>query len=137
MHKHDYIGGFFEMFIPDDKRYDKMIYNRCGKSGLKLSALSLGFWQNFSLKNKFENMERMVHTAFNSGITHFDLANNYGNPYNGSAEENFGRILDRGMREFRDEMCISTKAGQKSFAASGGQHFLLLKQKAHSIVCLP
>ena len=88
-----------------------MIYNRCGKSGLKLSALSLGFWQNFSLKNNFENMERMVHTAFNSGITHFDLANNYGNPYNGSAEENFGRILDRGMREFRDEMCISTKAG--------------------------
>ena len=82
------------MFIPDDKRYDKMIYNRCGKSGLKLSALSLGFWQNFSLKNNFENMERMVHTAFNSGITHFDLANNYGNPYNGSAEENFGRILD-------------------------------------------
>lgn len=68
------------MFIPDDRRYDKMIYNRCGKSGLKLSALSLGFWQNFSLKNNFENMERMVHTAFNSGITHFDLANNYGNP---------------------------------------------------------
>ncbi len=108
------------MFIPDDKRYDKMIYNRCGKSGLKLSALSLGFWQNFSLKNKFENMERMVHTAFNSGITHFDLANNYGNPYNGSAEENFGRILDRGMREFRDEMCISTKAGYEMWAGPYG-----------------
>lgn len=108
------------MFIPDDKRYDKMIYNRCGKSGLKLSALSLGFWQNFSLKNNFENMERMVHTAFNSGITHFDLANNYGNPYNGSAEENFGRILDRGMREFRDEMCISTKAGYEMWAGPYG-----------------
>ena len=108
------------MFIPDDKRYDKMIYNRCGKSGLKLSAVSLGFWQNFSLKNNFENMERMVHTAFNSGITHFDLANNYGNPYNGSAEENFGRILDRGMREFRDEMCISTKAGYEMWAGPYG-----------------
>ena len=98
------------MFIPDDKRYDKMIYNRCGKSGLKLSALSLGFWQNFSLKNKFENMERMVHTAFNSGITHFDLANNYG-PEPGSAERNFGRILKEDLGAYRDEILVSTKAG--------------------------
>jgi L-glyceraldehyde 3-phosphate reductase len=88
-----------------------MIYNRCGKSGLKLSAISLGFWKNFGHNGVFSNMEDMVHTAFDLGITHFDLANNYGNPYNGSAEENFGRILDRGMREFRDELCISTKAG--------------------------
>lgn len=98
------------MFIADEKRYDKMIYNRCGKSGLKLPAVSLGFWQNFGHKGSFANMEAMVHTAFNLGITHFDLANNYGNPYNGSAEENFGRILD-GMRHYRDELCISTKAG--------------------------
>ena len=99
------------MFIADEKRYDRMIYNRCGKSGLKLPAVSLGFWQNFGYKDNFENMEQMCHTAFNLGITHFDLANNYGNPYNGSAEENFGKILDRGMRAYRDELCISTKAG--------------------------
>lgn len=99
------------MFIADEKRYDRMVYNRCGKSGLKLPAVSLGFWQNFGYKDSFENMEQMCHTAFNLGITHFDLANNYGNPYNGSAEENFGKILDRGMRAYRDELCISTKAG--------------------------
>ena len=87
-----------------------MIYNRCGKSGLKLSAVSLGFWQNFGSQGCFANMEQMVHTAFDLGITHFDLANNYGHPYNGSAEENFGRILC-GMKQYRDEMCISTKAG--------------------------
>lgn len=98
------------MYTPNEKRYEKMIYNRCGKSGLKLPAVSLGFWQNFGSKGCFENIEKMVHTAFDLGITHFDLANNYGNPYNGSAEENFGRILD-GMRQYRDEMCISTKAG--------------------------
>jgi len=98
------------MYTPNENRYDKMIYNRCGKSGLKLPAVSLGFWQNFGSRGCFENMEKMVHTAFDLGITHFDLANNYGNPYNGSAEENFGRILD-GMRQYRDEMCISTKAG--------------------------
>lgn len=99
------------MFIADDKRYDKMLYRRCGKSGLKLPAVSLGLWKNFGYRNSFDNMENMVHTAFNIGITHFDLANNYGNPYNGSAEENFGKILDRGLREYRDEIVISTKAG--------------------------
>ena len=99
------------MYTPNENRYDKMLYNRCGKSGLKLSAVSLGFWQNFGYLDNLANMENMVHTAFDLGITHFDLANNYGNPYNGSAEENFGKILDRGMRAYRDEMCISTKAG--------------------------
>lgn len=99
------------MYQPDLKRYQNMIYNRCGKSGLKLSAISLGFWKNFGYENVFSNMEKMVHTAFDLGITHFDLANNYGNPYNGSAEENFGRILNNGMKKYRDEMCISTKAG--------------------------
>ena len=99
------------MYIPKDDRYEKMPYNRCGKSGLKLSAVSLGLWQNFGYKDNFANMENMVHRAFDLGITHFDLANNYGNPYNGSAEENFGKIIERGMREFRDQLCISTKAG--------------------------
>jgi L-glyceraldehyde 3-phosphate reductase len=99
------------MYNADEKRYDKMIYNRCGKSGLKLPAISLGLWQNFGHQSSFDNMENMCHTAFDLGITHFDLANNYGNPYNGSAEENFGLILDRGMRNYRDELCISTKAG--------------------------
>lgn len=107
------------MFIADDKRYDKMVYNRCGKSGLKLSAVSLGLWQNFGNKGCFANMESMIHTAFNLGITHFDLANNYGHPYNGSAEENFGRIL-RDMRHYRDEMCISTKAGYEMWAGPYG-----------------
>ena len=108
------------MYSPNDKRYENMIYNRCGNSGLKLSAVSLGLWQNFGYKNNFANMEEMVHTAFDSGITCFDLANNYGNPYNGSAEENFGRILDRGMRHYRDELCISTKAGYEMWAGPYG-----------------
>lgn len=98
------------MYLANGNRYNNMIYNRCGNSGLMLPAVSLGFWKNFGFKNEFANMENMVHTAFDLGITHFDLANNYGNPYNGSAEENFGRIL-KGMKGYRDEMCISTKAG--------------------------
>ncbi len=107
------------MFQANDNRYDKMIYNRCGNSGLKLPAVSLGFWQNFGSKGCYANMEEMVHTAFNLGITHFDLANNYGHPYNGSAEENFGRILDD-MRHYRDEMCISTKAGYEMWPGPYG-----------------
>jgi L-glyceraldehyde 3-phosphate reductase len=99
------------MYTAKDNRYEKMVYNRCGESGLKLPAVSLGLWQNFGYKDNFANMENMCHTAFDLGITHFDLANNYGHPYNGSAEENFGKILDRGMRQYRDELCISTKAG--------------------------
>ena len=88
-----------------------MIYRKCGKSGLKLPAISLGLWQNFGYGSVFANAEKMCRTAFDLGITHFDLANNYGHPYNGSAEENFGRILDNGLRAYRDELCISTKAG--------------------------
>ena len=99
------------MYIPNDKRYDKMVYNRIGGSGLRVSAISLGLWQNFGFGSSFTTAEEMCRTAFDLGITHFDLANNYGHPYNGSAEENFGKILDRGMRAFRDELCISTKAG--------------------------
>ena len=98
------------MYNASGKRYEKMPYRRCGRSGLKLPAVSLGLWQNFGFKGVYANMEAMIHTAFDLGVTHFDLANNYGSPYNGSAEENFGRIL-RDMRHYRDEMIISTKAG--------------------------
>ncbi|MCM1027134.1 MAG: aldo/keto reductase [Roseburia sp.] len=108
------------MYKAKENRYEKMIYRRCGKSGLKLPAVSLGLWQNFGYGSVFSNMEEMVHTAFDLGITHFDLANNYGNPYNGSAEENFGRILDNGMRAYRDEMCISTKAGYEMWSGPYG-----------------
>ena len=108
------------MFIPNDNRYEKMVYNRLGNSGLKVPAVSLGLWQNFGFGSDFATAESMVHTAFNLGITHFDLANNYGHPYNGSAEENFGKILDRGMREYRDEMCISTKAGYEMWQGPYG-----------------
>lgn len=108
------------MYAPNEKRYENMVYNRCGKSGLKLSALSLGFWQNFGHRDSFANIEEMCHTAFDLGITHFDLANNYGNPFNGSAEENLGKVLDRGMRAYRDELCISTKAGYDMWAGPYG-----------------
>lgn len=99
------------MYIADEKRYDKMPYRHVGKWGLKLPPISLGMWQNFSHTDNLENMENMCRTAFDNGIIHFDLANNYGNPYNGSAEENFGKILKRGLWHYRDEICISTKAG--------------------------
>ena len=99
------------MYKAFEKRYDAMLYRRCGKSGLKLPALSLGLWQNFGYGSSFENAEKMCRTAFDLGITHFDLANNYGHPFNGSAEENFGRILANGLGAYRDEIIISTKAG--------------------------
>jgi len=93
-----------------DNRYDKMLYNRCGNSGLKLPAISLGLWHNFGHVNVLENSKELIFTAFNSGITHFDLANNYGPPP-GSAEEVFGKILHEDFRGYRDEMIISSKAG--------------------------
>lgn len=96
------------MYNANPKRYYSMPYNRCGKSGLKLSAISLGLWHNFSSHDDFTTMQNMVYTAFDNGIVHFDMANNYGG---GSAEENFGKILDKGLRPYRDELCISTKAG--------------------------
>lgn len=97
-------------YIADDKRYDSMKYYRCGNSGLKLPGVSLGFWHNFGTNDSFENMVEMCHTAFDTGITHFDLANNYG-PVYGSAEENFGKIINGDMKPYRDELVISTKAG--------------------------
>lgn len=98
------------MYIADEKRYESMQYNRCGDSGLLLPAVSLGLWHNFGSNGNFDTMQAMCHTAFDNGITHFDLANNYG-PVPGAAEENFGRILQKGLGEYRDELVISTKAG--------------------------
>ena len=98
------------MYEASKTRYDKMTYNRCGNSGLKLPAVSLGLWHNFGEKASPENMKDLLFTSFDNGITHFDLANNYG-PKEGSAEINFGKILKEEMSAYRDEMIISTKAG--------------------------
>ena len=98
------------MYQADEKRYEEMKYNRCGASGLLLPAVSLGLWHNFGSNGNFDNMLDMCHTAFDHGITHFDLANNYG-PVYGAAEENFGRILKKDLGVYRDELVISTKAG--------------------------
>ena len=98
------------MYEPNSKRYSTMTYNRCGKSGLKLPAVSLGLWHNFGDNADYENMKALVFTAFDNGITHFDLANNYG-PAPGSAERNFGKILKEELSSYRDELIISTKAG--------------------------
>lgn len=98
------------MYLASDKRYDTMTYNRLGASGLKLPAVSLGLWHNFGDYGCYQTMKDMCHTAFDNGITHFDLANNYG-PNPGSAERNFGQILRDGLGAYRDELIISTKAG--------------------------
>lgn len=97
-------------YQPSSERYQQMQYRQCGNSGLKLPALSLGLWHNFGNVNNFENSRNLVKTAFDHGITHFDLANNYGPPP-GSAEENFGRILKQDFSNYRDELIISSKAG--------------------------
>ena len=97
-------------YTPDDTRYDSMTYNRCGVSGLKLPALSLGLWHNFGRADSFEVSAAIARKAFDLGITHFDLANNYGPPP-GGAEETFGRILKDDFASHRDELIISTKAG--------------------------
>ncbi|WP_332447533.1 L-glyceraldehyde 3-phosphate reductase [Sphaerochaeta sp.] len=98
------------MYKPNPQRYDAMLYNRCGKSGLKLPAVSLGLWHNFGDTTSLSNARKMLHTAFDLGITHFDLANNYGPPP-GSAELNFGKLLAQDFASYRDELIISTKAG--------------------------
>lgn len=108
------------VYTASPHRYEKMKYNRCGKSGLKLPAVSLGLWQNFGYGSDFATAEKMVRTAFDLGITHFDLANNYGHPYNGSAEENFGRILNNGLKAYRDEIIVSTKAGYEMWEGPYG-----------------
>ena len=98
------------MYSANDKRYENAVYNRCGASGLKLPAVSLGLWHNFGDTARYDNMKAMCFTAFDNGITHFDLANNYG-PEAGSAEKNFGKILCEELHPYRDELIISTKAG--------------------------
>ena len=98
------------MYLVNEKRYETMKYNRSGKSGLKLPAISLGLWHNFGDNSDYNNMVEMCKTAFDNGITHFDLANNYG-PLEGAAEKNFGKILKENFQNYRDEMVISTKAG--------------------------
>ena len=98
------------MYVADNKRYDSMQYRRSGRSGIQLPAVSLGLWHNFGGVDNFENSRAMLRRAFDLGITHFDLANNYGPPY-GSAEENFGQIFKKDFLPYRDELIISTKAG--------------------------
>lgn len=99
------------MYQADEKRYDKMQYKRCGKSGVLLPLISLGLWQNFGLEKPLEEQKQIIFKAFDLGITHFDLANNYGHPARGLAEENFGKILHDDMKQYREQMLISTKAG--------------------------
>ena len=107
-------------YLPQSDRYAKMNYVRCGRSGLKLPQVSLGLWHNFGGVDTLENARRLCRQAFDTGITHFDLANNYGPPP-GSAEENFGRILDLDLRSWRDELIISTKAGYNMWKGPYGE----------------
>ena len=107
-------------FLPAADRYDSMRYRRTGRSGLQLPAISLGLWQNFGGDRPFEEQRPIIHRAFDLGVTHFDLANNYGPPY-GSAEENFGRVLAVDLRRYRDELVISTKAGYDMWPGPYGE----------------
>ncbi len=107
-------------YVADEKRYSDMVYKKCGKSGLYLPAVSLGLWQNFGEETPLELQKKKIFKAFDLGITHFDLANNYGRPADGSAEENFGRILKSDLMKYRDEMIISTKAGYDMWAGPYG-----------------
>ena len=107
-------------YVPADDRYDSMPYRRCGRSGLKLPAVSLGLWQNFGTERPLEHSREILRRAFDLGITHFDLANNYGPPY-GSAEEVFGQIFEQDFRPSRDEMVISTKAGYDMWPGPYGE----------------
>ena len=108
-------------YSPDEQRYNKMKYRRTGKSGLMLPEISIGLWHNFGFENNFENATDILKIAFDHGITHFDLANNYGPPY-GSAESNFGKIFKQNFKPFRDELIISTKAGWDMWPGPYGDH---------------
>jgi len=107
-------------YTPAPERYDRMFYRRCGRSGLLLPAISLGFWWNFGHDRVFDTSRAIVRRAFDLGITHFDLANNYGPPY-GSAEENFGRLMRSDLRPYRDELLVSTKAGYDMWPGPYGE----------------
>ena len=108
------------MYTAKENRYEIMTYNRCGNSGLMLPAVSLGLWHNFGSCDRFDKMRDMVTTAFDNGITHFDLANNYG-PYPGSAEENFGKLLKNELAPYRNELVISSKAGYRMWPGPYGE----------------
>src|ERR1700752_795462 len=108
------------LYVPSADRYEQIPYRRCGRSGIELPAISLGLWQNFGDDFPLQNSRAMLRRAFDLGITHFDLANNYGPPY-GSAESNFGRIFDEDFRPFRDEIVISTKAGYDMWPGPYGE----------------
>jgi L-glyceraldehyde 3-phosphate reductase len=107
-------------YVAAPDRYEQLTYRRCGRSGLKLPPLTLGLWHNFGGDRPFENSRAMVRRAFDLGVTHFDLANNYGPPY-GSAEETFGRIMEKDLRPYRDELIISTKAGYDMWPGPYGE----------------
>jgi L-glyceraldehyde 3-phosphate reductase len=107
-------------YVPADGRYERMTYRRSGRSGLQLSAVSLGLWQNFGHDRPLDTSRAIVRRAFDLGVTHFDLANNYGPPY-GSAEENFGRLMHDDLRPYRDELVISTKAGYDMWPGPYGE----------------
>lgn len=107
------------MYIASENRYQEMIYSRCGDSGLKLPRVSLGLWHNFGSNAKEDDIKDIIFTAFDNGITHFDLANNYG-PYPGAAESNFGRLLSSHLKNYRDELIISTKAGYEMYPGPYG-----------------
>jgi L-glyceraldehyde 3-phosphate reductase len=115
-------------YVPDGKRYETASFRRCGKSGLVLPPVSLGLWQNFGGADVFETGRAVIRRAFDRGVTHFDLANNYGPPY-GSAEENFGEILRKDFRSYRNELVISTKAGWDMwpgpYGVGGSRKYLL------------
>ena len=110
-----------DVYVANDSRYDKMKYNRVGNSGLKFPAVSLGLWHNFGSRDNYDNMKAMLRTAFNNGITQFDLANNYG-PVYGSAEANAGRLLAEDFKPYRDELVITTKAGFDMWPGPYGDH---------------
>jgi L-glyceraldehyde 3-phosphate reductase len=107
-------------YVPADDRYERMVYNRSGRSGLQLPAVSLGLWNNFGHDRPLDDQRAIVRRAFDLGVTHFDLANNYGPPY-GSAEENFGRLLREDLAQYRDELVISTKAGYDMWPGPYGE----------------
>jgi len=109
------------IYRAEESRYDSMEYRRCGKSGIMLPMISLGLWHNFGHNADFKNARNILRKAFDFGITHFDLANNYGPPY-GSAEETFGRIMEKDFRPYRDELIISTKAGWDMWPGPYGNH---------------
>jgi L-glyceraldehyde 3-phosphate reductase len=108
------------IYVAAEDRYDRMQYRRCGRSGLDLPAISLGLWQNFGGERPLESSRAMLRRSFDRGVTHFDLANNYGPPY-GSAEETFGRVMHDDLRPYRDELVISTKAGYDMWPGPYGE----------------